>query len=76
MAVYNIVINIPDVDAQDVFMALQKDHPINEGETTDAYIARVSNDVFLDLVKGYFMEKAQKEAIANIEYPAISVTLE
>ena len=71
--IYTIRLNIPDLQAQDFFAALQPSYPIEEGELPDAYMNRVAVAVLKDLTQDYFIKKAQQEAVANIVYPGIQV---
>lgn len=74
--IYTIRLDIPDQQAQEFFEALQPNYPIEEGEMPDAYMNRIAVTVLSDLVKDYYIKKAQQEAIANVVLPDISVVAE
>lgn len=71
--IYTIKLNIPDLQAQEFFEALQPNYPIQEGETPDVYMNRVAVEVLKDLTMDYYVKKAQQVAVANIVFPAIQV---
>lgn len=71
--IYTVRLDIPDLQAQEFFEALQPNYPIQEGETPDVYMNRVAVEVLQDLTRDYYVKKAQQEAIANIVFPDIQV---
>lgn len=76
MAIFRVVLDIPDQDAQRFFEALQENYPINEGELYDDYIARTSKNVLMDITRDGLMRAAQRDAAQNIVFPDINVTKE
>lgn len=74
MALFTVVLDIPDVDAQRFFEALQESYPINDGEMYDDYIARTAKNVLQDITRDGLMRAAQRDAAQNIVFPDINVT--
>jgi len=74
MALFTVVLDIPDVDVQRFFEALQESYPINDGETYDDYIARTAKNVLQDITRDGLMRAAQRDAAQNIVFPDINVT--